>query len=161
MFDIGSTVTHPIHGLGVVRSIGEKEIMGQKNTYAEIFFPEAKLTISVRADGEGSIIRPLIKIGDIPSVEECLRAPAQTLPSKSSERYNLNLRKIKGNDIMGLAEIVRDLTHLSLTHKLSPKEQAMLKQTRRAIAVEMAHITEQDIDELDARLDELCRPQGE
>ncbi len=161
MFVIGSTVIHPIHGLGTVQGIAEDEIMGQRGLFASIFFQEARITVNVRADGEKCIIRPLIEEAEIAKVMEHLRSKSESLPTKSSDRYNVNMRKITNNDIYGLAEVVRDLTSLSKGHKLSPKEQTMLKQTRRVMAIEFAFITHRDIEEIETEIDDMCRNENE
>ncbi len=157
MFIIGSHVTHPIHGLGTVQSIEEQEIMGHKGIFANIFFAEAKLSVNIPAEEEGGMIRPLIAAEEIPKVLEHLQSKSTGLPAKSAERYNINLKKIKSNDIIQLAEVVRDLTHLSLERKLSPKENNMLKQTRKAIAVEFAYLTGRTVECFEAEIDDICR----
>ncbi|MDO5296668.1 MAG: CarD family transcriptional regulator [bacterium] len=157
MFIVGSQVIHPIHGLGIVQSLEEQEIMGQKGVFACIYFAEAKLSINVRAEGEGSMIRPLISSSEMQKVLEYLKVPSDSVPAKSSDRYNVNIKKLKSNDIYKLAEVVRDLTILSLERKLSPKEQNMLKQTRKAMAIEFACLTNQTADYYENEIDEICR----
>lgn len=157
MFIVGNTVIHPIHGLGVVQSIADQEIMGQKGAYANIRFPMAKITVSVPADGESSCIRTLIDLKDMDKVIAHMRKESEELPARSSDRYNINIRKIKTNDIYRLAEVVRDLTSLACERKLSPKEQNMLKQTRRAIAIEFSELSGHSIEHFENEIDEICR----
>ena len=157
MFIVGSKVIHPIHGLGTVQGIEEQEIMGQKGVFACIYFADAKLTVNVRAEGEGSMIRPLISCGEMGKVLDYLKLKSENVPAKSSDRYNINIKKLKSNDIYRLAEVVRDLTLLSLERKLSPKEQNMLKQTRKAMAIEFACLTDQPVEKFEAEIDEICR----
>lgn len=103
------------------------------------------------------MIRPLIDADEIERVMEHLRNCEGNLPTKSSERYNINLRKIKSCDIYQLAEVVRDLTGLSREKKLSPKEQQMLKQSRKMLSVEFGYVTSRDEEEMEAVIDATCR----
>ncbi len=157
MFTVGSKVIHPLHGLGTVEKVEEKTILGQVSQFACISFQNDRLKIMVNLEQRNSMIRPLIEADEIVRVMEHLRNCEGNLPTKSSERYNINLRKIKSCDIYQLAEVVRDLTGLSREKKLSPKEQQMLKQSRKMLSVEFGYVTSRDEEEMEAVIDATCR----
>ncbi|MBQ7569201.1 hypothetical protein IJT17_10440, partial [bacterium] len=108
MFTVGSTVIHPIHGLGTVQNISEQVIMGQCGSFATIYFDLDKITINVRAEGEGTMIRPLIAASEIPTVIKHMKTGSSDLPSGASERYSVSMKKYKSNNIILMAETVRD-----------------------------------------------------
>lgn len=158
MFTVGSKVIHPLHGLGTVDSIEEKTILEQVSRFACISFQNDRLKIMVNLGQKNSMIRPLIAAEEIASVLSHLREQdGISLPTRSSDRYNINLKRIKSCDIYQLAEVIRDLTGLSKNHKLSPKEQQMLKQARKTLAIEFSYVTGRVEDEMEAEIDEVCR----
>ena len=157
MFTIGTKVVHPLHGLGTVDSIEEKAILGQISKYACISFSGDRLRIMVNLRQKNSMIRPLINSDEISKVMDHLRDSDGTLPTRSSDRYSLNIKKIKSCDIYQLAEVIRDLTGLSQNHKLSPKEQQMLKSARKTLAVEFSYVNGKNEEEMEAEIDETCR----
>lgn len=161
MFTVGSKVIHPLHGLGVVESIENEMILGQDVSSACIVFDDNKLKIKINLSLKNSIIRPLIDEADIDKVIEYLKSQPGILPVRSSDRYALNMKKLKSGDIYQLAEIVRDLTAYSLDHKLPPKEAQILKQARHTIAAEFGYIKNQNEEIIDSDIDKICRRSGE
>ncbi len=157
MFTVGSKVIHPLHGLGTVEKVEEKTILGQLSKFACISFQNDRLKIMVNLEQRNSMIRSLVEASEIDKVMDHLRNCEGNLPTKSSERYNINLKKIKSCDIYQLAEVVRDLTGLSRQKKLSPKEQQMLKQSRKMLSVEFSYVTSRDEEEMEAIVDATCR----
>ena len=157
MFEIGSKVMHPIYGLGTVQSFSEQEILGTRGLFTKILFEEAKLSVEIDTNSNTPMIRDLISPDSIEKVQARLQTQKEELPAKASERFALNMRKLKSNDVLQIAEVVRDLTALSLERKLPPKEQTILKQARHALATEIAFITAREVDSVDEELDELCR----
>ena len=59
------------------------------------------------------MIRPLVDKEEILKIVSHLKTADSTLPTRSSDRYNFNLRKVKSCDVYQLAEVIRDLTVLS------------------------------------------------
>ena len=46
---------------------------------------------------------------------------------------------------------------LSKNHKLPPKEQQMLKQARKTLAIEFGFVTNRDEEDIESEIDEICR----
>ena len=157
MFNVGSKVMHPLHGLGTVENIEHENILGQDSDFACISFQNDRLKIKVNLGRKNAMIRPLVKEEEISKIFSHLKTADSTLPNRSSDRYNFNLRKVKSCDIYQLAEVIRDLTVFSKKHKLTPKEQQMLKQARKTMAVEFSFITKRDEEAIETEIDELCR----
>lgn len=156
MLSVGSKVMHPVHGLGTVESIDEQEILGKKHTFASISFQDDRLRIKVNVDQKGSMIRPLIDKEEIDKVLEYLKTDSVALPTRSSERYNINLKKVKSCDIYQLAEVIRDLSaYAASNHRLPPKELQMLKQAKQSMATEFSYITGRDEKLIEEELDSI------
>lgn len=157
MIEAGSKVFHSLHGLGTVLSIEEKVVLGQPTTFSVSSFGDDGLKIMVNLNKKEKMIRPLLDQDEVPKVFDYLQTWDSDLPSKAPTRYNLNLGKLKSGDIFALCEVIKGLTSLSETRKLSPKDQMMLEQTRKNLAQEIGYIRDVEIEEMEEIIDAACR----
>jgi len=160
MIEAGNKVFHSLHGVGTVLSIEEKVVLGQPTTFSVSSFGDDGLKIMVNLNKRENMMRPLIEQDDVPKVFSHLETWDADLPTKAPTRYNLNLGKLKSGDIYALCEVVKGLTALSESRKLSPKDQMMLEQTRKNLAQELGHIRDIDPEEMEEIIDRACRGEG-
>ncbi len=153
----GVFIMHPLHGIGYVEKFESKEILGQECTFAVISFQSDKLKIMVNVNQKDSLIRNLIKQEDIPKILLYIKNFESDFPVKSSDRYNLNMKKIKSSDINMLAQVIKDLTMLGRHKKLTPKELAMLKQSKKTMATEFAFVAALSFEDAEMMIEESCR----
>lgn len=156
-YSIGQKVMHPLHGIGTVEKIEEKQILGQKNRFSVIDFATDRLKIMVNLDQKTNLIRSLIKRDEVTKILDYMKKNAANLPSRASERYNLNMKKIKSADIYQMAEVIRDLSDLHKTKKLSRKEQTLLKQARRIFSSEISFVRQISEEEAEALIDQIVK----
>ena len=147
MFSVGEKVLHPLHGVGIVEIIEERSILEKLARFSTISFQGDRLKIMVNLDQGNNMIRHLVNKNEVPKVIDFLKDCRVNLAVKSSERYNINLKKIKTGDPYQLAEVIRDLSDLSRVKKLSPKEAAMLKQTKGLLSTEFSQVTDVSADD--------------
>lgn len=152
----GMHVMHPLHGIGLVEKFENKEVLGQECVFAVISFQSDKLKMMVNVKQKDNLIRNLITNEDIPNVLSYIKNFASDYPVKSSERYNLNMKKIKSSDIIMLAEVIKDLTVLGKAKKLTPKELTMLKQSKKTMASEFAFVGSVSIEDAELMIEESC-----
>ncbi|MFA7479064.1 MAG: CarD family transcriptional regulator [Vulcanimicrobiota bacterium] len=157
MIETGSKVFHSLHGVGTVISIEEKVVLGQPTTFSVSSFGDDGLKIMVNLNKQEKMIRPIIEQDEIPKVMDYLQSWDSDLPSKAPTRYSMNLGKLKSGDIYALCEVIKGLTALSETRKLSPKDQVMLEQTRKNLAQELGLVREASIEEMEEIIDRACR----
>lgn len=157
MVEAGSKVFHSLHGVGTVLAIEEKIVLGKPTTFSISSFGDDGLKIMVNLDKKEKMIRPLIEQSEVSKVFEHLQTWDSDLPTKAPTRYSLNLSKLKTGDIYALCEVIKGLTALSETRKLSPKDQIMLEQTRKNLAQELSHIRDVDPEEMEEIIDRACR----
>ena len=103
------------------------------------------------------MIRPIIEQDEIPKVMDHLQNWDSDLPTKAPTRYSMNLGKLKSGDIFALCEVIKGLTALSETRKLSPKDQTMLEQTRKNLAEELGLVRDVQTEEMEEIIDLACR----
>jgi CarD family transcriptional regulator len=154
MFQVGSKVIHSLHGLGIVESIEEKEILGSVTRFAVLAFE--RLQIMANVSQKNCMVRPLIAGTEVPKVLEFLKGCSCDLPSNYTKRYNLNLEKMKSGDIFQTCEVVKSLSVLGRAKKLGHKDQSMLEKARKVLAQELSYVTECDVENMESVLDQTC-----
>ena len=156
-FDTGQIVMHPLYGIGTVEKVEEKNILGKVNKFAIISFQNDRLKIMVNLEQKNNLIRNLILREEIPRVLDYLKIAKSDLPVKSSERYNINLKKIKSSDVYKLAEVIKDLSLLSREKKLTPKELNMLKQSKKMLGMEFGYVSNIAQEDAELMIEANCK----
>src|ERR1017187_827548 len=139
---VGAKIVHSLHGVGHVESLEDKDILGKSSHFAVISFQEDRLKIMVNIDQRNSMLRALMTAEQVETVMENLKNhTCGSIISKSTQRYNVNMQKIKSGDVNNLAEVVKELTGLLEEKRLTQKELTMLEQTRKILAAELSTVT--------------------
>lgn len=159
-YKVGQKVMHPLHGIGTVETIEEKTILGKSTSFSVIHFVGDRLKIMVNLDQKMKLIRSLIKKDEVTKILDYMVESKTLLPSRASERYNLNLKKIKSADIYKMAEVIKDLSDLNRQKKLSRKEQTMLKQAKKIFCSEVSYVRDISEEEAEAMIDQTVKCTG-
>lgn len=156
-FKISNKVVHALYGLGVVEDVEEKNILGKTNRYAVISFQSDRLRVMVNLDKENKLIRGLISQDEVPRILDFLKTCKSELPIKFSDRFNINLTKIKSADVYQLVEVIKDLSSLSREKKLTPKELGMLRDTKKMLSSEISFVSAQPQEEMEELIDNYSK----
>jgi CarD family transcriptional regulator len=127
LFEIGDNIVYPMHGAGVIEAIEEKEILGEKHRYYVIKMPIGELLIMVQM-GKESNVRLRLTV-DILTLENALLIfhDEESKPSLPwTQRYRMNMDKMRTGDIQEGAEVVRDLKRRNKIKVLNTSEKRML-----------------------------------
>lgn len=155
-FDSDSPVCHPMYGLGKVKKVEEKTVLGEKISIAQIFFPNEDLEMMVNIDKQTDLFRPLIDREKVDAVFEHLESHELNGPNRANQRQRANLEKIKSNDIFQLCEVIKDLAVISGKKKISFKETEMYERARRVLIEELALVTGWKSETIDERIARAC-----
>jgi CarD family transcriptional regulator len=138
MYNIGDKIVYPMHGAGVIESIEEKEILGNKQSYYVVKIPigEMKVLIPTKnVDGIG--IREVISEADADKVFTMLKNKTVSVSSNWNKRYRENMVKIKSGNIYDVAEVVRCLMLRDKEKGLSTGERKMLNNAKQILISEL------------------------
>jgi CarD family transcriptional regulator len=141
LFQIGDKVFYPMHGAGMVKSIEEKEIQGEKQSYCVITIPISHMDIMIPLEKMEQLgVRSVV---DKETMNHILfdfhhLEPNNSMPWK--ERYRVNLEKLKTGRMSDSAEVVRDLLCRNKEKSLNASEKQMLHQAQRNIISEISMI---------------------
>ncbi|WP_074042308.1 CarD family transcriptional regulator [Desnuesiella massiliensis] len=154
MFNIGDKVVYPMQGAGIIESIQEKEMLGEKQQYYIIKILISKMEIMIPFNRiQSSNLRPINDEATLESTLQFFSNEAtdsqEIIPAK--QRYQINMDKIKSGSLKQGAEVIRDLTRMNSIKTLNSSEKQMLMNAKRFLISEMILIkgfTEEQADDL-------------
>ncbi|WP_430517044.1 CarD family transcriptional regulator [Bacillus infantis] len=149
MFQVDDNVVYPMHGVGIIKAIEEKEILGEKQQYYVIKMLIGNMEVMIPA---GKIVSSGIRpVTDIVALKNLINIfqngeTDRVLPWK--QRYKVNTDKIKTGKIQDCTEVVRDLMRMKKEKALNTSERQMLNNAHEILISElglMKGITETQI----------------
>lgn len=143
MFNIGEKVVYPMHGAGVIESIEEREILGEKRKYYIMKMPIGDMQVMIPLDQMDDIgIRKVIDSEEVENVLAILASDTTGMHQNWNRRYRANMDLIKSGDIYEIADVVRNLTLMDKEKGLSTGERKMLSNARQILMSELVLVTE-------------------
>ncbi|MGD6875130.1 CarD family transcriptional regulator [Bacillus infantis] len=149
MFQIDDNVVYPMHGVGIIKAIEEKEVLGEKQQYYVIKMLVGNMEVMIPA---GKIVSSGIRpVTDIIALKQLMNIfqhgeTDRLLPWK--QRFKVNTDKIKTGKIQECTEVVRDLMRMKKEKALNTSERQMLNNAHEILISElglMKGITENQI----------------
>lgn len=137
MYNVGDKVVYPMHGAGVIDSIEEKDILGEKQSYYILKMPgEVKVMVpTAKADSIG--VRSIIEKGLTNEVIGVLEKDETLMDKNWNKRYRDNMDKMKSGDIYEVADVVRNLSFKQKEKGLSTGEKKMLNNAKQILVSEL------------------------
>jgi CarD family transcriptional regulator len=142
VFNIGDKIVYPIHGAGVIESVEEKEVLGQKKKYYIMRIPIDDMKVMIPIDSmTGFGIRSIISYSEFKNVMDIIKQEGSDTHDAWSKRYRQNIDKIKSGDIYCMAEVIKDLMHREINKGLSPGEKKILEGAKQIFYSELMLVT--------------------
>ncbi|WP_404460423.1 CarD family transcriptional regulator [Sutcliffiella horikoshii] len=138
LFEIGDNIVYPMHGVGIIKDIEEKEISGEKQQYYVISMVISNMQIMIPTGKIlSSSIRPVTDIIALKHIMHIFQhgESDKLLPWK--QRFKLNTEKIKTGKILEGAEVVRDLLRMKKEKALNSSEKRMLNNANEFLISEL------------------------
>lgn len=150
MFNVGDKIVYPMHGAGVIESIEEKEILGQKQNYYVVKMPFGDMKVMIPINSVNEIgIREVIDSKDVDKVISILKNEDKSQVSNWNKRYRENMSRIKSGDIFEVADVVRMLMIRDKEKGLSTGERKMLNSAKQILISELVLAKGIDKDEIE------------
>jgi len=110
MFRIGDKILHPLHGVGVIESIADQEVLGKDHKYYMVNLTMKNMKVMVPVESADEIgVRRIIKSEVIDEVLLDLKSKKTSeMPANWNRRYKHNLEKIKTGNVHEVAEVLRN-----------------------------------------------------
>ncbi len=151
MYNVGDKIVYPMHGAGVIDSIEEKEILGEKQSYYILKMPgEVKVMVPI-STAEQHGIRNVIDKAEAEKVINVLEQDETEMEKNWNKRYRDNMDKMKSGNIYEIADVVRNLSFKQKEKGLSTGEKKMLHNAKQILVSELVlaeHATQDEVEEL-------------
>ncbi len=138
MYNVGDKIVYPMHGAGVIESIEEREILGERRSYYVMKMPIGDMKVMIptlNVDGIG--IREIINDTEADRVFAILGEQNGAVNSNWNKRYRENMTKLKTGSIYEIADVVRSLMIREKEKGLSTGERKMLNSARQILISEL------------------------
>ena len=138
LYQIGDNIVYPLHGVGIIKAIEEKEISGKKQEYYVIKMLISNMQVMIPT---GKILSSSIRpITDIIALKHLIHIfqhveSDRLLPWK--QRFKMNTDKIKTGKIQEGAEVVRDLMRMKKEKALNTSEKKMFDNAHEFLISEL------------------------
>jgi CarD family transcriptional regulator len=141
MFKVGDQAVYPAQGVGVVEAIETRQLCGQTQDFYILRIIDNDMTIMVPVANARQVgLRRLISRESIPSVYDLLgekRVGNLTISSWSRRQREYH-EKIKTNNPLEVAQVLRELYLIREAKELSYGEKKVLDLARRLLVKELA-----------------------
>lgn len=154
MFNIGDKVVYPMHGAGIIESIEEKEILGNKQKYYIMRMPIGNMKVMIPLESVNDIgLREIINKEQVEAVVKVLGGHKTSMPNNWNRRYRINMDKIKSGNILEVADVVRNLMLRDKEKGLSTGERKMLNNAKQILVSELVLVNDMDEAEIESMIE--------
>lgn len=158
MFEIGSYVVCPGHGVGQILNLETKSIGDEEKSFHIVKIISNGMTIMVPTDKKDGL-RVLVGEGEIQDMFSLLNDHDIKVDNSTwNRRHREYLLKVKTGSILEIADVLRSLFLLKNMKKLSFGERKMMDQCKELLIREIAIQTGQDDTSIDGKIDS-CFPE--
>src|SRR5262245_18672818 len=157
-FKIGEKVVYPNHGIGVIEKITTSEIAGSQSSFYLLRLKATESTVMVPIANAAEIgLRSPINNNQCDRLLKALSADFTNPPIDWKDRYKEFLERMKTGDIFHVAEVLKNLTYLSMSKPLSFREKRMLERARYLVISELSTVCRKSECVVEPLVDEALR----
>jgi CarD family transcriptional regulator len=158
-FKVGDKAVYPAHGVGEVKSIESKEIMGAKQTFYVLQILDSGMKIMVPTGNVNAVgLREVISDSEVDDVYEILKQRDVHIDNQTwNRRYREYMDKIKTGSVYEIAEVLRDLSILKFKKELSFGERKMLDTAKSLLVKELAICEGREEEEIEEEISEIFK----
>ena len=148
MYKVGDHIVYPVHGVGRIDAIEEKEVLKEKNDYYLITVLVSKMKVMIPVKNADMIgIRAIISEKEVRAVLDILEKDENTSVDDWKLRYQNNMDKVKSGSITQVAEVARDLYRRGQIKELSIMERKLYETAYQLLSNEVALSLKVDLED--------------
>jgi CarD family transcriptional regulator len=152
LFKIGDKIVYPMHGAGVIDTIEEKEILGEKQLYYVMKLKNMQIMFPMKKTSDLGI-RQIVDSDTLENVLSIFNHGESDPSLNHNQRHRINLNKMKSGDIYEGAQVIRDLMRIVKKKGIGTGDKVMLDNARQILISELVLVKgiaqEQAVDLLD------------
>lgn len=137
-FKIGDRVVHPVHGVGIVKTLTEQQFgRAPLRRYYEVTTQGPTLWVPIDVQGQ-TVLRGVASKASLDECRDLLLAEPLRFDTSPKVRHGEIAARLKGGSLPALCEMVRDLRARNWGIALSPAEEDVLRKTFNTMRDEWA-----------------------
>ena len=138
MFQVGDKIVHPMHGAGMIESIAEEKIGGDRIQFYVFKMPTSGLTLKIPTTNTQKIgIRVIHSVSEIEAVIAQIPVLGVDMTANWNHRYRENMERIKSGDLLEVASVIKALMFRDSERGLSNGERKMLHNAKQILLSEV------------------------
>ena len=152
-FEVGDKVIYPNHGVGVVKRIETKTILGTTCGFYSLRMASSDTTVLVPIDNvEGVGLRGAIAGTEVKKLFILLGNGKIDYHQNWKGRFKDNSDKMRTGSIYDVIDVLKNLNFLSQTKNLSFREKRMLDRARFLVVSEVSEVTSEASDAVEEKV---------
>ena len=155
----GDTVSHAYHGIGTIKSVGEREVLGTKLKLTTLYFPHEGLRLSVRRDDLEDQVREILTEEEAHEIIDYLAGFDEKLAKNWKKRNANNKERLTSGNPREVCQVAKGLMRLKKQRKkpLSNSDRRQLQKAFRLLAEELGRVLDEEAEVMEDKLREACR----
>ena len=150
-FGIGEPVVYPQQGLGIVRSIRQREAHGVVENYYDIYMETSQMTILIPVSRAGELgMRHVVSKKEAQDAINSITGRGEACPADWKLRYQRNQDLIRKGTIGSIAKVVQTLYHRSKIKELPIQERKLYENALELLINESSYAIGKERDEISA-----------
>ena len=155
MFTVGDKIVYPMHGAGIIRDIEVKNILGKNQNYYILKLPGSDMNVMIPVENQEAVgIRDIVSKEKMREVIEFLHGESSRMEQNWNRRYRENMEKLKSDNLMLVAEVVKNLVRADRKKKLSSGERKLLLNAKQILGSEMVLVLDITPSEAETLMEE-------
>ncbi len=157
-FKPGDKVVYPNHGVGIVEDVRVRELAGAKQEFYHLRIFANETTVMVPVGNSRTVgVRKLFAKRQVVALFDHLKSGDIEIYSNWKGRYKENAEKMRSGHLLDMADVLKNLEHLSQRKALSYREKQMYEKAKHLIVSEIALVERQSEDEIKERIDKALK----
>ena len=140
MFKIGDKVSHPSFGVGNIKNIEEKKVLGKRENYYVLNLLVNEMTLMIPVSKAKEIgLRHIIDPKAIPEILDILGTKIdEDMEENYKQRIKSQAEMVDSGDILKVAQVVKNYIHRDSQEKLSSTERGLYERARKILTAEIS-----------------------
>ncbi len=152
-FEVGDKVIYPNHGLGVVRCIETRTIMGTTCGFYSLRMADSDTTVLVPVDNvDGVGLRRAIGDREVKKLFTLLGNGKIDNHQNWKGRFKDNSDKMRTGSIYDVVDVLKNLTFLAKSKNLSFREKRMLDRAKFLVVSEISEVVGDSAEAIDEKV---------
>ncbi len=149
MYTLGAKVVYPIHGVGIIGSIEDKTVLGERHSYYVIKLTISDMTVMIPVERSEELgLRLIVSDREANKALRLIGGQSTEMDEDWKSRYQHNFEKIKSGSILNVAEVVRNLFHRNRVKELSIMEKKLYENAYRLLVDEISYVKDLEREEV-------------